>query len=149
MLNIRKQALFARWFLLWNICWAKFTDGKGVLKDDARTNLCTFFWVSVGAPVFIVGAHILALAFAFYVLVLFGVSHLTALGLLIEVAAITVPIGAIYFIIILIGWLGRFLSKLPAKPEKPPREKRPSLTIAYLRAVHDRTCPLIQLEDSK
>lgn len=145
MLNLNKRAWYARWFLLWNRCWAEFTDGRGVLGDNGHTNLCTYFWVSVGAPVFILGAHLAVLALALYATVYYGITRLTPVGFVFEVASIIALVALAYGAARLFEWIQRRPSK-PAKI-KPVREKKPSLIFAYAKAVHQRTCPIITLED--
>ena len=145
MLNLDKQAWYVRWLLLWNRCWAEFTDGRGVLADGGRTNLCTYFWVSVGAPVFIVATHLGVIAALLYASVYYGVTRLTFGGFMLEITAIGVVVLVVYGFDKLMTWA----TQRPTKPpkSKPKRESKPSLILAYAKAVHSRTCPIITLED--
>lgn len=145
MLNLNKQAWYARWFLLWNRCWAEFTDGRGVLAEGGRTNLCTYFWVSVGAPIFIVATHLGVIGAVLYASVYYGVTRLTLGGFMVEIAAI----GGVVLVVYGLDRLITFLTWRPVKQPKPKpkRERKPSLILAYAKAVHSRTCPIITLED--
>ncbi len=146
MLNLNKQAWYARWFLLWNRCWAEFTDGRGVLAEGGRTNLCTYFWVSVGAPIFIVATHLGVIGALLYASVYYGVTRLTLGGFVLEIGVIGGAVALFYVTSRLIAWISGIPAK-PREPTKPKRERKPSLILAYVKAVHSRTCPIITLED--
>ena len=146
MIHVDPNSWHGRWFKFCAACWAQFTDGRG--PDTHRTNLCTFFWTSVGAPLFVLGAHLLVLAFALYTTLWFGVTRLTLVGFAIEVGTIAAFVAILYGVNKGIDmWGERRADRRCRKAQKEKHDGFFTLLIKYMVAAKQRVCPLVNLED--
>jgi hypothetical protein len=145
MIHVDPESLHGRWFKFCAACWASFTDGRG--PDTYRTNLCTFFWTSVGAPLFVFGAHLMTLAIVVWCTLGYGITRLTFLGFLIEVGIVAAFFVFIYGMSKGIEYL---CHRKEDKKWEPPKEKHDgffTLLFKYVVAAKQRVCPLMKLED--
>ena len=137
MITIDPKSFHARWFRYWAQCWAQFTDQTTAPGKSGTTSLCIYFWVCVGAPVFIGFLHAMTGAALFYVFVydpIFVMSPMLYLAQWGVLAVIGLSIWG--FIVARRGYLNR-----PAPTSAGVWE----LITEYLVATKRRVCPIIKI----
>lgn len=109
-----------------------------------RTNLCSYMRGMLGSIAFTIVAGWALLMIAVLISAPLWAWAVTGTGLLFS-------IGLIFDGLILIGLIREFApkDKLLFKPILESRKSKPSLVMAWIRSIHDKTCPLVEFEDNK
>ncbi len=114
-------------------------------EEEPANNLCVYFWqVVLGLliPVFIIGAVSFIIFFIISDTLIFMSGVIGFILFVLFLVYVGLPLYDKY----IEPFYNKYIKREP-KPLKPKKDKKPNLTIEYLKAKKQKICPILEWEE--